>query len=56
MSSWQLLVVLWTPIPIPERPWVHITVDIITDLSASQGNAVILVTVNYVDCSHEETP
>ncbi|KAL0186709.1 hypothetical protein M9458_018379, partial [Cirrhinus mrigala] len=33
---------LLQPLPLPQRPWSHITIDFITDLPNSQGNTVIL--------------
>ncbi|KAI2642436.1 Transposon Tf2-8 polyprotein [Labeo rohita] len=34
------------PLPIPERPWSHLGVDFITDLSESEGNTCVLVVVD----------
>lgn len=34
------------PLPIPRRPWSHISMDFITGLPQSQGNMVILVVVD----------
>lgn len=37
---------LLQPLPIPERPWYHISVDFVTDLTPSQGNTTILTIGN----------
>uniref|UniRef100_A0A8C5MD31 CD9 molecule n=1 Tax=Leptobrachium leishanense TaxID=445787 RepID=A0A8C5MD31_9ANUR len=37
---------LLQPLPIPERPWAHLSMDFITDLPVSQGNTVILTVVD----------
>ncbi|KAI4900897.1 hypothetical protein NFI96_007222 [Prochilodus magdalenae] len=34
------------PLPIPSRPWSHLSMDFITGLPASQGNSVIMVVVD----------
>ncbi len=34
------------PLPIPRRPWSHISLDFVTGLPKSQGNTVILVVVD----------
>ena len=34
------------PLPVPQRPWSHLSVDFITDLPPSQGNTTILVVVD----------
>uniref|UniRef100_A0A3B1KES6 Gypsy retrotransposon integrase-like protein 1 n=1 Tax=Astyanax mexicanus TaxID=7994 RepID=A0A3B1KES6_ASTMX len=34
------------PLPIPQRPWTHLSVDFVTDLPASDGNTTILVVVD----------
>ncbi|KAK6323383.1 hypothetical protein J4Q44_G00057220 [Coregonus suidteri] len=34
------------PLPIPQRPWSHLSVDFVTDLPPSQGNTTILVVVD----------
>lgn len=34
------------PLPIPQCPWSHITIDFITDLPDSRGNTIILVIVD----------
>uniref|UniRef100_A0A9J7Y295 Gypsy retrotransposon integrase-like protein 1 n=1 Tax=Cyprinus carpio carpio TaxID=630221 RepID=A0A9J7Y295_CYPCA len=34
------------PLPIPRRPWSHISLDFVTGLPPSQGNTVILVVVD----------
>ncbi|XP_062842684.1 uncharacterized protein lrfn4b [Trichomycterus rosablanca] len=34
------------PLPIPSRPWSHLSIDFITGLPESQGNTVILVVVD----------
>ncbi|XP_056410102.1 ATP-binding cassette sub-family F member 2 [Hyla sarda] len=38
---------LLQPLPIPEIPWTHITMDFITDLPSSHNNTVIWVVGNY---------
>ena len=35
------------PLPIPHRPWSHLSVDFITNLPLSQGNTTILVDVDH---------
>ena len=37
---------LLRPLPIPKRPWSHISLDFITGLPPSEGNSVILVMVD----------
>lgn len=37
---------LLQPLPIPERPWSHITLDFITRLPPSNGNMVVLTMVD----------
>src|SRR4029434_9688999 len=37
---------LLQPLPIPRRPWTHISLDFITGLPPSQGNTAILVVVD----------
>ncbi len=37
---------LLCPLPIPSLPWSHIAVNFVTGLSSSNGNTVILTTVN----------
>uniref|UniRef100_A0A674DKD0 Gypsy retrotransposon integrase-like protein 1 n=1 Tax=Salmo trutta TaxID=8032 RepID=A0A674DKD0_SALTR len=34
------------PLPVPQRPWSHLSVDFLTDLPVSQGNTTILVVVD----------
>ncbi|KAK6329290.1 hypothetical protein J4Q44_G00012680 [Coregonus suidteri] len=34
------------PLPVPQRPWSHLSVDFVTDLPPSQGNTTILVVVD----------
>jgi hypothetical protein len=34
------------PLPIPQRPWSHLSVDFLTDLPPSRGNTTILVIVD----------
>uniref|UniRef100_A0A8C7P8U9 Gypsy retrotransposon integrase-like protein 1 n=1 Tax=Oncorhynchus mykiss TaxID=8022 RepID=A0A8C7P8U9_ONCMY len=34
------------PLPVPQRPWSHLSVDFVMDLSPSQGNTTILVVVD----------
>ena len=34
------------PLPVPQRPWSHLSVDFLTDLPPSQGNTTILVIVD----------
>ncbi len=34
------------PLPVPNRPWSHLSVDFVTDLPASEGNTCILVVVD----------
>uniref|UniRef100_A0A673Z7X0 Gypsy retrotransposon integrase-like protein 1 n=1 Tax=Salmo trutta TaxID=8032 RepID=A0A673Z7X0_SALTR len=34
------------PLPVPQRPWTHLSVDFLTDLPPSQGNTAILVVVD----------
>ena len=34
------------PLPVPQRPWTHLSVDFLTDLPPSQGNTTILVVVD----------
>ncbi len=34
------------PLPIPHRPWSHLSLDFVTGLPPSQGNTVILVVVD----------
>ncbi len=45
-SKRQLPLGLLHPLPIPHRPWSHISLDFITGLPPSQGNSVILVIVD----------
>lgn len=39
--------VLLQPLPIPSRPWSHITVDFVTGLPLSEGNNTILTIVDW---------
>uniref|UniRef100_A0A8C7RX13 Gypsy retrotransposon integrase-like protein 1 n=1 Tax=Oncorhynchus mykiss TaxID=8022 RepID=A0A8C7RX13_ONCMY len=34
------------PLPVPQRPWPHLSVDFVTDLPPSRGNTTILVVVD----------
>uniref|UniRef100_A0AAZ3QS83 Gypsy retrotransposon integrase-like protein 1 n=1 Tax=Oncorhynchus tshawytscha TaxID=74940 RepID=A0AAZ3QS83_ONCTS len=34
------------PLPVPQRPWTHLSVDFLTDLPPSQGSTTILVVVD----------
>ena len=34
------------PLPVPQRPWSHLSVDFLMDLPPSQGNTTILVVVD----------
>jgi hypothetical protein len=34
------------PLPVPQRPWSHLSVDFLTDLPPSQGNTTVLVIVD----------
>uniref|UniRef100_A0A8C7W9Q6 Gypsy retrotransposon integrase-like protein 1 n=1 Tax=Oncorhynchus mykiss TaxID=8022 RepID=A0A8C7W9Q6_ONCMY len=34
------------PLPVPQRPWSHLSVDFLTDLPPSQGNTTVLVVVD----------
>uniref|UniRef100_A0A8C7TQH1 Gypsy retrotransposon integrase-like protein 1 n=1 Tax=Oncorhynchus mykiss TaxID=8022 RepID=A0A8C7TQH1_ONCMY len=34
------------PLPVPQRPWSHLSVDFLTDLPLSQGNTTVLVIVD----------
>uniref|UniRef100_A0A8C5N3N2 Gypsy retrotransposon integrase-like protein 1 n=1 Tax=Leptobrachium leishanense TaxID=445787 RepID=A0A8C5N3N2_9ANUR len=45
-SQRNLPVGLLQPLPIPDRPWSHISMDFIVDLPASKGNTVILTIVD----------
>ena len=38
---------LLLPLPIPARPWSHVSMDFITGLPTSRGNKVILVVVDW---------
>ncbi len=35
------------PLPIPSRPWSHLSIDFITDLPSSNGNYCILIIVDH---------
>lgn len=37
---------LLLPLPVPSRPWSHIAVDFVTGLPPSEGNTVILTTID----------
>ncbi|KAL0150894.1 hypothetical protein M9458_053813, partial [Cirrhinus mrigala] len=37
---------LLQPLPLPQRPWLHIAIDFITDLPNSQGNTVIFTIID----------
>lgn len=37
---------LLRPLPVPRRPWTHISLDFITGLPVSEGNSVIMVVVD----------
>jgi hypothetical protein len=39
------------PLPVPQRPWSHLSVDFLTDLPQSQGNTTILVVVDRFSMS-----
>ncbi len=45
--SHQLPAGLLQPLPIPQRPWSHITIDFITDLPLSGGHTTILTVVDH---------
>uniref|UniRef100_A0A8K9V225 Gypsy retrotransposon integrase-like protein 1 n=1 Tax=Oncorhynchus mykiss TaxID=8022 RepID=A0A8K9V225_ONCMY len=34
------------PLPVPQRPWSHLSIDFLTDLPPSQGNTTVLVIVD----------
>ncbi len=44
------------PLPIPNRPWLHLGVDFVTDLPASDGNTSILVVVDIFSKSRRLIP
>ncbi len=45
-SSKQMPAGLLQPLPVPQRPWSHITIDFITDLPNSKGNTTILTVID----------
>ncbi|KAK3572475.1 hypothetical protein QTP86_033904 [Hemibagrus guttatus] len=45
-TSRQLPEGLLEPLPIPQRPWSHLSVDFLTDLSDSGGHTAVLVVVD----------
>ena len=38
---------LLQPLPVPHRPWSHISLDFVTGLPPSDGNTIILTVVNW---------
>uniref|UniRef100_A0A4W5JZM3 Gypsy retrotransposon integrase-like protein 1 n=1 Tax=Hucho hucho TaxID=62062 RepID=A0A4W5JZM3_9TELE len=44
------------PLPIPQPPWSHLSVDFLTDLPPSQGNTTILVVVDRFSKSYRLLP
>ncbi|XP_071225257.1 uncharacterized protein [Salvelinus alpinus] len=44
------------PLPVPQRPWSHLSVDFLTDLPPSQGNTTILVVVDQFSKSWRLLP
>lgn len=42
----QVLSGLLQPLPVPHRPWFHISLDFVTGLPPSDGNTVILTVVD----------
>jgi hypothetical protein len=44
------------PLPVPQRPWSHVSVDFLTDLPPSQGNTTILVVVDRFSKSYRLLP
>ncbi|KAI2657473.1 Transposon Tf2-11 polyprotein [Labeo rohita] len=44
------------PLPIPERPWSHLSVDFVTDLPSPEGNTCVLVIVDRFSKSCKFVP
>lgn len=44
------------PLPIPERPWSHVSIDLVTDLPKSHGNTTLLVMVDIFSKSVRFVP
>lgn len=45
-TPWQLPAGLLEPLPIPQRPWSHLSIDFVTDLPNSQGFTTIMVSID----------